>query len=81
MRCKHCGTGLQYYANIEHSSRRSCLNSTTGYHYFVTDIYYLFYTVYSNCLSVSKDAVCTVQTPLRPILSRGETNRPDPIEI
>ena len=77
MRCKHCGTGLQYYANIEHSSRRSCLNSNTGYHYFVNDIYYLFYTVYVNCMSVPKNAVRTVQTSNRPILSCGETDRPD----
>lgn len=65
MRCKHCGIGLEYYANPQHSGRKSCMESTSGYHYFVTNIFYLVYTVYRSCRKKPKDADYPMQTCLR----------------
>lgn len=65
MRCKHCGVGLAYYSNRQHSYRKSCIISKSGYHYFVTDPYYFVYTVYAKCWKKSKDASYPMQTPLR----------------
>ncbi len=76
MRCKHCGVGLSYYSNIEHSRRKSCRMADTKYHYFVTDWYYLFYTVYSNCFKKTKsNASYPMQTPLRVRLPNSEADR------
>lgn len=66
MRCKHCGVGLNYYFNTEHSRRSSCMVSETKYHYFVTDVYYLLYTVYSSCFKKARvNAGFPMETPLQ----------------
>lgn len=76
MRCKHCGVGLEYYANPQHSGRKSCMESTTGYHYFVVNAYYLVYTVYHSCWKKSKHAGYPMQTPLRVRVQDSEADRP-----
>lgn len=65
MICKHCGVGLEYYSTIQHSERPSCMASESGYHYFVTGIYYLFYTVYTSCWKKTKNAGRPMQCPLQ----------------
>ena len=76
MRCKHCGIGLQYYSNIEHSCRKSCMLAENGYHYFVTDIYYFVYTVYFSCWGKTKHATSyPMQAPLRQRVQDSEADR------
>ena len=48
MRCRHCGVSADYYSNIEHAQRRSCLVSESGYHEFVTSGCYAFIMVYQG---------------------------------
>lgn len=74
MRCKHCGVGLEYYATVQHSERRSCQVSDSGYHYFVVNTYYFLYTVYHSCFGKAKHASCPVQTSHRPLVPGGHAN-------
>ena len=75
MKCKHCGVGLEYYSTIQHSERPSCMISESGYHYFVTDIYYFFYTVYASCWKKSKNAGYPMQRPLQVKVQQSEHER------
>ena len=44
MRCMHCGVPLAYYASSRHASRKSCMSSETGFHYWVHDLTYVWWT-------------------------------------
>ena len=75
MRCQDCGIGLAYYSCTEHSRRQSCSLSVSGYHYFVSDTYYLIYTVYHTCWKKSKKhAGYPMQAPLRDRVPDTETD-------
>lgn len=67
MRCKHCGVGLEYYSTIQHAHRNSCQMSESGFHFFVTNIYYIFYTVYLSCWRKTKQCrLSSANTPPSP---------------
>lgn len=56
MRCRFCGVPQEYYSSYEHSGRKSCHVSSTGYHQFVWDSTYNFIKVYSFVCSLAKNA-------------------------
>ena len=75
MRCKYCGVGLEYYANPQHSSRKSCMESTTGYHYFVASILSCLYGV-SQLSEEAKRCRLSNANTLRDRVPNCEADRP-----
>ena len=56
MKCKYCNCPYNYYHNINHASRPSCLASPNNFHYFdsninifISKIFTLFNIINSKC--------------------------------